>query len=159
MGKSLVVLSVLFALGGCQGLDRFRGTWEGSIDSSPDVREGFGEGTELTLEIHDLDERQIHASITTCVRGFDEDRCSPGRFQQTPLVMLEKARNDSLGSMQFGGEPYAVYVTTAKPADPAEAEVLAIVSLHSQDRVEVRLLRGSELYGVFRLTQTREEGK
>ena len=156
MAKLVVVLSALVALGGCRSLDDYRGTWSGSIEASEDVREGFAEGTELTLEIRDLDERQIDATITTCVRGFAQDQCAPGRFQNAPLAMMEKARNDDLGTLQFGGEPYAVYLTTAQPADPAEEEVIAIVSLHSENRVEVRLLRGSDLYGVFRLRKQGE---
>ena len=157
MAKFAAILSAMVLLGGCQSLDDYRGTWVGKIDPSEDVRAGFAELTELTLEIVDLDQRHIEAKVTTCVRGFPDDQCATGRFEDTALVMLDRARNDDLGTMKFGGEPYAVYITTVQPRDPAEPEVLAIVSLHSASRVEVRLIRGSELYGVFRLTRQKQE--
>ena len=155
---AILVAALLLAAGlsACMKLSEFRGTWSGTIEQSEDVRAGFGPGTELTLNIEGITERVMSGTISTCVRGFEQDQCQPGRFQDAVLNPLEKAQNDDLRTMTFGGDPYAVYLFTVQPADPNDTAMLCIVSVHSEHRVEVRLLRGQDVFGVFRLKKQKK---
>ena len=146
----LIVL-VSFA-GACTNLKDFKGEWTGSISEDSSVRQGLPENTQMTLNIQYANSRKLEATLSTCTQDAS-GTCTPTDFQDTPLEPLEKAQNDTLNSLTFAGEPYAVYMMTVKPVDPDAARMLVFVSLHGKDRVEVRLLRGQEIYGVFRLSQ------
>lgn len=150
-----LVVSFVVLTAGCTSIGAFEGLWSGQVTQEESVRKGLDEATELSLQITKISRRALEAEVTTCIR-VDSDNCTPSRFQQTTLMAVEKARNDELRNMSYGGEPYAVYLMTAQPVDPAEGAVLFFVSLHSQDRVEVRLVRGNDLYAVFRLRRKKE---
>ncbi len=143
-------------LSGCTNLKDFQGLWEGHVSEDVSVRAGFPVNTEMELNIHYAGPRKLEAEITTCLRDPEEGTCLPGDFQDTPLEHLEKVQNDTLNTLTFGGEPYAVFLMTAQPMDLTEAEMMVFVSFHSKERVEVRLMRGSEIYGVFRLSRPRD---
>lgn len=157
MTTTIVCAGCLSALSGCTNLKDFEGVWEGSVSEDVSVRAGFPANTEMELNIHYASTRKLEAEITTCLRDLEDGTCLPGDFQDSPLEHLEKVQNDTLNTLTFGGEPYAVFLMTAQPVDPAEAEIMAFVSLHGKDRVEVRLLRGQEIYGVFRLSRPRDK--
>jgi hypothetical protein len=140
----------------CTNLKDFKGQWNGTIHQDEAVRAGFPENTELTLDIAYVNPRRLEGTVTTCVRDSVSDICEPGHFDNTPLVPLEKAQNDDLKSITFGGEPYAVFLMTLQPTDPQQEPMLVFVSLHSSERVEVRILRGQTVFGVFRLTRPDE---
>jgi hypothetical protein len=148
--------SIMTLLFGCTNLKDYQGEWTGSIHADEAVRAGFSEHTEMTLNIEHANTRALVGTVTTCVRDPQSQECQPGRFQDSELIPLQKAQNDDLKSLTYGGEPYAVYVMTLQPVDPQQPEVLALVSLHASARVEVRLLRGQQLYGVFRLASPEE---
>ncbi len=148
---ALIILSM-----GCTNLKDFNGIWEGAIMEDASVRSGFSSRTQMQVDIQYANSRKLEATMTTCVRDENQETCTPGDFHDTPLEHLEKAQNDSLNTLTFGGEPYAVFLMTAQPTDPHEKEMIVIVSLHGKDRIELRLLRGNERYGVFRLTRQKD---
>lgn len=149
----LFLLCVWLALGvGCREMDDFKGTWSGAIVEDESVRKTFDGNTEMEMNVTHITPRALTAQISTCVR-VDPQTCTPGLFQQVSLDPVEKARNDDLRDMMYGGEPYAIHLMAAQPNDPLEGPFLVFVSLHSATRVEVRLVRANESYGLFRLTK------
>ena len=141
---------------GCRKIGDFTGKWSGSIKEEESVRSGFPENVRLTLDIKSVSRNALEAEMSTCLSDpTDPSVCDPGMFQQVTLQPVEKARNDDLRNMTYGGEPYAIYLMTGSPNDPADPSVMVFVSLHGKDRVEVRLVRGNDLYGVFVLEKDR----
>jgi hypothetical protein len=57
-----------------------------------------------------------------------------------------------LADVHFAGEPLRTFFGFVNP--PGEPPYLTVVSLYSEDRVEVRLIRGpDEAYAVFALSR------
>jgi len=148
---SIIILSM-----GCTNLKDFNGIWEGAIMEDSSVRTGFSARTRMQVDIQYANSRKLEATMTTCVSDEEQETCTPEDFHDTPLEHMEKAQNDALNTLTFGGEPYAVFLMTAQPTDPDEQEMIVIVSLHGKDRIELRLLRGNERYGVFRLSRQKD---
>lgn len=153
MRRAGFLIALALSLAACTNLKDFQGAWTGSISKDSSVRQGLSENTQMTLNIQYANSRKLEATLSTCTQDPTDGTCTPTDFQDTPLEPLKKVQNDTLNSLTFGGEPYAVYMMTAQPVDPDTARMLVFVSLHGKDRVEIRLLRGQEVYGVFRLTQ------
>ena len=74
----------------------------------------------------------------------------PGRLGQHRFLPVRGAQGDALADLSHPGDPLRAYLGFVEP--PGEAPMLLVVSLHTHDRVEVRVIRGpEELYGVFQL--------
>jgi hypothetical protein len=71
-------------------------------------------------------------------------------FTDAELQPIEAARNDVFGELTFAGDPLATYLYFIAPDDPAEDHALVLVSAHSGERLELRVMR-HDLYGIFRL--------
>lgn len=150
----MCLLSLALALGGgCRKIDDFEGRWAGEVVADESVRKGFEPHTKMEMNITYISPRALEAEISTCLGAAETEDCTPYLFQQVALEPVEKARNDDLRDMMYGGEPYAIHLMAAQPNDPAEGPFLVFVSLHSATRVEVRLVRANEMYGVFKLTK------
>lgn len=156
INRNTLFASIILLSMGCTNLKDFNGIWEGDITEDSSVRSGFSAHTRMQVDIQYADSRRLEATMTTCVSDEEQETCTPGDFDETPLEHLEKAQNDALNTLTFGGEPYAVFLMTAQPTDPDKKEMIVIVSLHGKDRIELRLLRGNERYGVFRLSRQKD---
>jgi len=141
--RLLALLALGLLLGGCVDLRSFAGSWSGGVVVEEPVRQGFGADTQVSpLALDNLDLRTATAVLTT----------SDGAFKQTHLTRVTKLANDALASLTFDGSPLRSYVFFAPLAsDPTGAPALLLISLFSDDHVELRVLRGNDLYGLFLL--------
>ncbi len=140
-----VLLGSLVALAGCQDLRDFTGTWSGPRVGGEHVRRGFGSDANATLEVNDIDLDDIDARLSTNDDLFDGAR----------IVAVREAEADVLTTMTFDGSPLRVFIAFAETRDGG-GDATAFISLYSDDRIELRLLRGGNepLYGIFALTDT-----
>ncbi len=140
-----VLLGSLVALAGCQDLRDFTGTWSGPRVGGEHVRQGFGSGASATLEINGIDLDGINARLST----------NDDRFGGATIVAVPGAEADVLTTMTFDGSPLRVFIAFAEARDGGGAAT-AFISLYSDDRIEMRLLRGGDnpLYGIFALAPT-----
>jgi hypothetical protein len=71
-----------------------------------------------------------------------------------PFQPIRHATDDVLGDLRLDGEPLRTFLGYLRPA--TGEPFLAVVSLFSEDRIEVRIIRGpDESYGVFSLARPR----
>jgi hypothetical protein len=133
----LAVLALL-ALAGCEDITRFTGNWAGPVSADPLHRQGFDEGVEMTAKVEMVSRRGVDLSV-----GWG----SAGTLAFQPI---RHAADDALGELRLDGEPLRTYLGYLVPA--AGPPYLAAVSLFSEDRIDVRIIRGpDETYGVFSL--------
>lgn len=140
-----MLLGSLVALAGCQDLRDFTGTWSGPRVGGDHVRQGFGAETSATLAVNGIDLDRIDALLST----------NDNRFDLAAIVPVPGAEADVLTTMTFDGSPLRVFIAFAETSD-AGGDTTVFVSLYSDDRIELRLLRGGDdpLYGIFALTHT-----
>ncbi len=130
----------------CTDLRDYTGTWRGNIVRSSYLRHGFDSETSAVLTVVSIDRSTLtgHLQLTPSqdsTSGFD-----------ATLIPVMEAENDALGDMSFDGDPLATYIFFVAPVDTNEASALVILSAHSRDRMEMRILR-HDLYGVFNLSK------
>jgi hypothetical protein len=158
-----LALAVLACALGCRELEGFSTAtgeiYRGTIVSADDVRTGFdadgdtlddvfaaGTSMELTLRFEEFQTDNV-ARITT----------SDGLFDDAPLLSIEPLWHDTLSGLSFPAGRlrsgvYWVRAAAAGPAELADREILAVLSLMVDGSVEVRLISGPDrLYGLFRL--------
>ncbi len=133
-------LSFLFAAG-CVDMRAFEGRWTGSIVAEAAVRQGFSEDARVELlELSNVRLQGLTAQLTT----------SDGKFDRTTLSRITKAAGDALASLSFDGDPLRSYLLFAKPAD-ADQAALMVLSMFGDEHIELRVISGNELFGVFYL--------
>lgn len=145
-----VLVACLFGsalLVSCTDIRDYDGTWHGTIVKNQYLRLGFDSSSEVTLQVTAIDSGSLEGYFTL-LPGSD----STSGFQDATLIPVEQASNDSIGDLQFDGDPIATYLFFAAPVDTSEASAMVIISAHAGDKMEMRLLR-YDLYGVFRLTR------
>lgn len=142
------ILLGALAAPGCVDVRDFAGRWTGGVVAEPEVRQGFTEETRVDpLELDNVDLQGITATLTT----------SDGKFASTPLSEVRKFSSDALASMTFDGNPLRSFLLfgALEQEDPG-CSALVVVSLFGDDHVELRVLRGNDLFGVFRLERSDE---
>lgn len=130
---------------GCTDLRDYTGTWKGNIVRSEYLRHGFDSDTSAVLTIDAIDRSTLEGRLT-----ITPAQAATSGFQDALLHPVEGAENDALGDMDFDGDPLATYLFFVSPVDTSEASALVILSAHSGDSMEMRILR-HDLYGVFKL--------
>lgn len=144
MQRALLLGAIATAVIGCTDIRDFEGTWTGPrVGDDPVLRAGFAEAAAATLAIEEVELNRFRAALTT----------SGDEFDAVPIQELPAAEADSLADLTFlTGQPARIYVTLASPTDGG-GDATAFISLHREDRIELRLIRGgtSPLYGVFYL--------
>ena len=145
----LVGLAWLGLAPACSDLRDFRGTWAGpvAVGSGPGasaVLTGFPAATEAQLRIDRAD--------TT---GFAGELTVADQIAAAPLASVPGAEADVLAGLTFAGAPLRVYLGFAPMTDGAD-DALVVLSVHDEDRVELRLVRGGPAprYGVFALARS-----
>ena len=139
------------ALAACEHPGRYstgKGSLEGMVEGSDLVRAGFAVGTRVCLE---LDTRKLQEKPGV-VSSTD------GRFARTALRPIPPLASDTRSNLSFADGQVRNLVFAAREASTTPRDVLAIVSLLDDDRVELRLFDGAPgadgpeaLYGVFAL--------
>lgn len=141
---SLGILVATLLVAGCTDLRDYTGTWRGNIVRSEYLRHGFDSDTSVVLTVESID----RSTMTGHLRLTPSQDSTSG-FDAT-LIPVVEAENDALGDMDFDGDPLSTYIFFVPAADTSEASALVILSAHSGDRMEMRILR-HDLYGVFKL--------
>ena len=139
----LTVVGLVLAVPGCLDVRDFEGTWSGPILSDEMLRQGFTTSARVSsLELSNVDLNGVTASLTT----------NDGRFSATPLTRVSKFSSDMMASLTFDGQPVRTFLHFAPLAnETASCPATVLIILFSEPRVEVRIIRGNELFGVFRL--------
>jgi hypothetical protein len=132
---------VLLTLVACNDLRAFRGQWRGArIGTDAPLR--VGAGSSATLSITQIDTHGLTARLAV-----------DGLLPETAITSLPGAEADVLAGITFSGAPLRVYLAFV-PVPDGGGEALVVVALYDDQRVEVRLLRGSAaLYSIFALAQ------
>jgi hypothetical protein len=146
MIRALAVVTLGLIVIGCTDVRDFEGTWTGPrVGDDPVLRAGFDESSTATLAIDDVDLNRFRATLTT----------SGDEFTGAPIQELPAIEADSLAELTFEtGQPARIYVTLVSAGDD-QGDATAFISLHREDRVELRLVRGGAvpLYGIFFLAR------
>jgi hypothetical protein len=122
----------------CEDIRSLEGEWSGPVSGDPAHRQGFSADAVMRATVAAVSRRAIDMTIDLPPEG-------PLRFQP-----IRHATDDVLGDMRLDGEPLRTFLGYLRPAT-GEA-FLAVVSLFSEDRIDVRIIRGpDESYGVFAL--------
>ncbi len=140
-GALLVMLAV--TTGACVDVRNFAGSWSGKVVSEEAVRQGFAADARVDLlQLDTVDLQSVSATATL----------SDGRFKATRLQRVVKFSNDALASLSFDGNPLRTYLLYASlETDPGGWPASVVVSLFGDDHVEMRVMRGNDLFGVFLL--------
>jgi hypothetical protein len=143
----LLLLPLLLAPSACVDVRSFAGSWSGPIVPDDTVRQGFNSDARVDeLLLGEVDLRGLTASLSS----------SDGRFHQTVLTPVSKVANDPLASLTFDGSPLRTYLLFgALASEPQAPPAWTLVSLFSDDHVELRVIRGNDLFAVFQLNRTR----
>jgi hypothetical protein len=141
----LVLLAATLLVGGCTDLQDYTGVWSGNILRTEYLRHGFDSDTTAVLTIDAIDRSTLTGRLT-----LTPAQAHTSGFLDATLHPVAEAENDALGDMEFDGDPLATYIFFVSPVDTSEASALVILSAHSGDRMEMRILR-HDLYGVFKL--------
>lgn len=157
---------------GCTDLDRFStGKGEsycGAITATEAFRAGFGPEVRmrLSLDAARLDGPGSPGKVSTFEPG-DGTRPDLRLVDGADLRRIEAMENDVISRPDLGEGRLRTSLFAVTPADPAAEGVLAVVSLRSDETVEVRLLRPGvdpasavpapegrrQLFGVFSLSR------
>lgn len=145
MRRLLLLVLLPACLAGCLDVRSFEGSWSGAVISEDLVRQGFAAGTRVDpLVLKDVNLHRLSASLTT----------SDSKFNDSRLTRVTKFTNDTLSGLSFEGDDvrtYLFYGDLASETKGCAATVL--ISLFSDDHVELRVIRGNDLFGVFHLVR------
>ena len=156
----LLGVAALAALVGCKDISQFAtGSDEsycGNIVPGGFVRQGFAPGVRMRVHF-DPDKLQlVPGDLAT----------DDGTFVDAPLRPIPQLAHDALSAMRYGEDAMRNLLLGVQPSEGAIA--YAFLSLHENQGVEVRILRGApptngeasqgisfgpDLFGVFHLTK------
>ena len=142
--RTLLLLGfALTALSGCIDIRNFEGVWQGKVVVEPEVRQGFTNDVAVdSLVLANIDLQELSASLTT----------SDGKFSSTPLTKVRKFSNDAMADLSFNSAALRSYLLFAPLATEEEGwPAMLLISLFSDEHVELRVVRGNDLFGVFHL--------
>lgn len=134
----------LAALAACNDLRDFRGAWSGRrVGDNPALRVGVSDEATATLTLDRVDRHGLAGTLAVT-----------GVADAAALVSVPGAEADALSGLTFDGSPLRVYLAFVAASDGG-GDVLTMVALYDDDRIEVRLLRGGArpIYGIFALNR------
>jgi len=157
---------------GCTDLDHFSTSpgesYCGKITAGETFREGFGPRAEARLELDaaSLDGPGPAGKLST-FEPEAPDKPAERLLEGAELRRIQAMESDVFARLDLGEGRLKNRVFAAAPADPDAEAVLAILSLRSDDAVEVRLVRAGRapapdmtipagrrpLFGVFSLAR------
>ena len=143
--RGLLLAATLLLVGGCEDLRQFSGPWAGPISRDPNHQHGFERNATLAITV---------GGVTRY--GLDMTLTLPGAAGTSRFEPIRHAVQDVLADMRLPGDPLRTYLGFVRStgAEP----FLAVVSLYSEGRIEIRLIRGPDAaYGVFMLSRPDDE--
>jgi hypothetical protein len=143
---ALLALAPLAALAGCDDWSRFSTApgeaYCGSITLGAAFRAGLSPRVQMRLELDasKLDRGEPPGTLSTYEAA---DASTPERrlLDGAALRPIPPLAHDPLSHLEFGEGRERNLLYAVSPADPAAEALLAVLSLRSDDSVEVRLLR------------------
>jgi hypothetical protein len=136
------LIPIVALLLGCEDIRRLEGEWSGPVSADPAHRQGFSTDTVMRATVTTVSRRAIEMTIDLPPQG------------PLPFQPIRHAADDVLGDVRLDGEPLRTFLGYLRPA--TGEPFLAVVSLFSEDRIDVRVIRGpDEAYGVFALRRAR----
>ena len=144
--RSAILVAVAAGTFGCNTLDRYSTapgeSYCGSITSNATFRTGFARSARMrvTLDAVLFDSAVSPGSVWTYELP---DGATPGRrlVEGMPLRAIPQLENDPLAMPDLGAGRDHTRVFALSASAPEEDALLAVVSLRSDEGVEVRLLR------------------
>lgn len=167
-----VVAAALLPLGlsACEDVSRFStGQGEaycGSIALAGTFREGLSPRVQMRLSLvaDALDGPGSPGRLSTFEAEGEGSGEGARLFDEAPLRPIEPLLHDPLSRPEFGDGRIRSAIFAVSPEDPAAESMLAVVSLRSDEAVEVRLLRAGKegstdpatrpIFGVFTLSRS-----
>lgn len=145
----LIALAAGAGSAACVDIREYEAKWRGAIVPETAVRQGFT--TDVTvdpLELTNVDLQGLTARLTT----------SDDKFKAADLTSVVKFSADTLASLDFDGNPLRSYLLYARlSSEPTGCPAQMVISLFSDDHVELRVIRGNDLFGVFSLQRVEED--
>jgi len=136
---------------GCDHFDRYgtgNGSLEGVVETADLVRAGFAPGTRVCLELDTGRLQSTPGNVSS----------SDGRFVHTALRPIPALASDTLSNLSFADGQVRNLLFALRASGTPARDILAVVSLLDDGRVDLRLLDGAPgapdlepLYGVFPL--------
>ena len=173
--RAFECVAAVIALGaglGCSNLDRFTtGAGEaycGAVIIGAPFRAGLSPRVQmrLTLDAGAIDGPSAPGTIST-FEAADVGQPEERTFAESPLRPIPALAHDALSHLDFGDGRERSAIFAVSPADEAAEAMLAVVSLRTDDTVEVRILRAGlapsataptpatrrQVFGLFSLTR------
>jgi hypothetical protein len=136
------LLGALAVLVGCEDIRRMEGTWAGPVSADPAHRQGFAADALMRATVTSVSRRSIQMTVELPPQP------------PLPFEPIRHAADDVLADLRIDGEPLRTFLGYLRPA--GAEPFLTVVSLFSEDRIDVRVIRGpDETYGVFALRRPR----
>ena len=158
----------LLALMGCNDLSSFDTAegeaYCGAVTLASNFRTGFSPRVQMRMTFRGS---AVEASTSPGHLTTFDPEAGQQLLQSAPLRPIVPLQNDDLALLQFGEGRDKNLIYAVSPTTPEAESLLAVVSLRSDDRIEVRLLRPGaseaantegrrQLFGLF--TLDRREG-
>lgn len=157
---------------GCNDLNRYSTapseSYCGSVTLSSAFRAGLSPRVQMRVQLDaaELDTEQSPGVVWTFEAGA-RDEPTHRLLNRAPLRRIPKIESDPIAALDLGGGRDHTRIFAVTPSDAEEDPLLAILSLRSDDGIEVRLLRpglggtGTKapptgkrpIFGVFTLTK------
>jgi hypothetical protein len=140
----LVVVAAVTTATGCDRINDFdTGPGEaycGQITLAGGYRAGFTPRVQmrLTFDSSKVDAGESPGAITTFDAGLETE---PQLLTDAPLRPIPAMSHDPLSQLEFGDGREVNLIYAASPSSPDAESVLAVLSLRTDDAVEVRLIR------------------
>ena len=177
LALAAVASCLLLAGAGCDDLSRFSTAdgeaYCGSVTLAGAFRTGLSPRVQMRLQLDatGLDGLEPPGALST-FEAADETHPERRLLDRAPLRPIAPLAHDPLSHLEFGDGRERNAIFAVSPADPASESLLAILSLQTDDAIEVRLLRAGSppdatgepppaerrpIFGIFRLTRRTHE--
>lgn len=170
--RTFPAIAIVAASVGCTNLDRFttgaNEAWCGAVTVGAPFRAGLSPRVQmrLTLDASALDGPTSAGTLST-YEAADVGQPEERLFDEAPLRVMPALAHDGLSRVEFGDGRERNAMFAVSPKDEAAESMIAVVSLKSDDTVEVRLVRAGlppsttsptpagrrQVFGLFSLTR------
>jgi hypothetical protein len=160
---------LLASLAGCEDLSDYDTAageaYCGNITVASTFRTGFTPSVQMRLS---FDTSKVESGESPgALSTYDAKDETPQMFVEAPLRPIGSLVHDPLSQLSFGDGRDKNMIYAVSPNDPTAESLIAVVSLRSDEGIEVRLVRGGsgvqdaapgrrQLFGLFVLA--RQEG-
>jgi len=139
-------LPALLSLAGCTELDRYSTapseSYCGAVTLSSGFRTGLSPRVQMRLQLNAAElDTELSPGVVWTYEAAAGDQPERRLLDRAPIRRIPKLENDVLAQPDLGSGRDHTRVFAVTPSDAKEESLLAVLSLRSDDGVEVRLLR------------------